>query len=50
MDYKLIASSSKGNALLIENKILIDCGVTFSKLKEYIYNLKIVLLTHSHSL
>ena len=49
MNYKIIASSSKGNALLIENKILIDCGVPFSKLKQYVNDLKIIFLTHIHS-
>lgn len=48
MNYKIIASGSSGNALVI-NDILIDCGVSFTSLNEYYRNLKIVLLTHIHS-
>jgi len=46
--YKVIASGSKGNAVLYHNSILVDCGVPFASLKPYIYDLKIVLLTHEH--
>lgn len=49
MNYKIIASGSKGNAVVVEDKILIDCGVSFKALKDYYQNLKIILLTHIHS-
>lgn len=49
MNYKVIESGSSGNATIIENIILIDCGVSFKKLSEYYRNLKLVLLTHIHS-
>lgn len=49
MNYKIINSGSDGNALIIEETILIDCGVSFRKLKEYYKKFKIVLLTHIHS-
>lgn len=48
MKYKIINSGSDGNGLVIEEKILIDCGITFKSLKEYYKNLKLVLLTHHH--
>lgn len=50
MRYKIIASGSKGNALLIEEgalTILIDCGVPYSKLKDI--KVDAVFLTHQHS-
>jgi len=49
VNYKIINSGSDGNALIVEETILIDCGVSFRKLKDYYKNLKIVLLTHIHS-
>lgn len=49
MNYELIASGSAGNCLVIENKIAIDMGVPFSKIKKYVNDLKVVLLTHQHS-
>lgn len=48
MNYKIINSSSDGNGLIIEETILIDCGITFKSLKDYYKKLEIVLLTHIH--
>ena len=48
MRYKIIGSGSGGNAVVIEDIILIDCGVSFKALREVYKNLKIVLLTHVH--
>lgn len=47
MNYKIIESGSSGNATIVEN-ILVDCGVSFKKLKDYYQELKLVLLTHIH--
>ena len=49
MDYEIISTGSDGNAVIINGKVLIDCGVSFSALKPYYRNLKLVLLTHIHS-
>lgn len=48
MKYNIVATGSKGNAIVIEDIILIDCGVSFKKLKDYCKKLQIVLLTHIH--
>lgn len=48
MNYKIISSGSDGNGLIIEETILIDCGVSFKKIKNDYKKLKIVLLTHRH--
>lgn len=48
MKYSIISTGSQGNAVVLENSILIDCGVTFKALKEVYKELKIVLLTHEH--
>lgn len=49
MKYKVIASSSKGNAYLVHGEILIDVGVSYSTLIPYLEKIKIILLTHQHS-
>lgn len=48
MDYNVVATGSSGNAVILDNKILIDCGVSFKHLSSYVKNLGIVLLTHIH--
>lgn len=49
MRYKILATGSKGNAVVLNDYILIDCGVSFKRLKDIYRDLKIVLLTHIHS-
>lgn len=48
MKFEIIATGSSGNAVLIEDSILIDCGVPFKAIKGYSPKLKLVLLTHVH--
>ena len=48
MKYEIIATGSKGNAIVVNESILIDCGVSFKRLKEVFKSLAIICLTHSH--
>ena len=48
MTYEIIATGSTGNAVLINNKILIDCGVPFKKIEPYLYQIQLILMTHEH--
>lgn len=49
MKYNIISTGSHGNAVVLNNCILIDCGVSFKTLKEVYKDIKIVLLTHIHT-
>lgn len=48
MNYKIVNTGSDGNATIVADIILIDCGVSFKKIKPYIQKLQLVLLTHIH--
>ena len=48
MNYKIISTGSQGNAIVLNNIILLDCGVPFKDLKDVYKDLRIVLLTHIH--
>ena len=48
MKYNIIGSSSKGNAIIVEDKILLDCGVPYTKLKQYLKNIKLIFISHVH--
>lgn len=48
IDYEVLATGSKGNAVRIEN-IMIDCGIPFKRMKESLYKCDTLLITHSHS-
>lgn len=46
MRYEIISTGSKGNALLLGKGILIDCGVSYRKLKDK--PIRLIVLTHEH--
>ena len=46
---QVISSGSDGNAVIYNNAIMVDCGVSLKALQEVKRSLKIVLLTHKHS-
>lgn len=48
MNYNIISTGSQGNAVVLNDCVLIDCGVSFKALKEVYKNLNLVLLTHEH--
>lgn len=49
MTFNVIATGSTGNAVVINDSILIDCGVPYKALEPVKKGLKLVLLTHVHS-
>lgn len=49
MEYKIIATGSTGNAVIVEKSVLIDVGVPYKKIEPYMGDIKLVLLTHVHS-
>ena len=45
---RVISSGSEGNAVIYDNAIMVDCGVTLKALEAVKRSLKIILLTHQH--
>lgn len=48
MTCDVIATGSKGNAVLLNGKYLFDCGVPYGKLKSALKNIRVIFLTHRH--
>lgn len=48
MHYNIIATGSTGNAVVVNDCILVDCGVSFKSLNKVYKDIKLVLLTHEH--
>lgn len=47
--FDVIATGSAGNAVAIgDGRILIDCGIPYSRLRPFVGGLRLVLLTHEH--
>jgi len=47
MKYDIVATGSKGNAIIIDDILMFDCGVSYKKIKDY--DIQGVCLTHIHS-
>lgn len=48
IDYHVISTGSQGNATVVNQAVLIDCGVSFRAVEPFLKGLKLVLLTHIH--
>lgn len=48
LNYEIISTGSKGNAVVINDRILIDCGVPYKMIEKNVKLLSLVLLTHIH--
>lgn len=46
--YHIIATGSHGNAVLINDNVLVDCGVPYKAIAPYVRDIRLVLLTHIH--
>lgn len=49
LNIQIIGSGSKGNCIKFDDSILLDAGLSFSKIKDHVDGVKIVLLTHFHT-
>ena len=48
MRYEIIGSSSKGNCIVVEDILMLDCGVTYAKIKPYLNKVKLIFISHIH--
>lgn len=48
MKHRIISTGSKGNCVVI-NDVMVDCGVPFNKIKDHLYFIKYLILTHVHT-
>lgn len=48
MKYKIIGSSSKGNCIVVEDILMLDCGLSYARIKPYLKNVKLMFISHIH--
>ena len=48
MKYNIIGSSSKGNCIVVEDFLMLDCGVSYKKLENYLKKVKLIFISHCH--
>ena len=49
MKYKIINSGSDGNCIILNDEIMLDCGVSFKRIKDDYKKIKLVCISHEHS-
>lgn len=49
MRYNIINSSSQGNAIIVEDFLLLDIGVSYAKIKQYLNKIKLIFISHCRS-
>lgn len=48
MNYNIIASSSKGNCIIVEKMLMLDCGVSYKKIIQNLKDIKLIFISHQH--
>lgn len=46
--YEVLSSGSKGNCIIVNDYLMLDCGLPYSKIKDYLEGIKIIFICHSH--
>lgn len=46
--YDIVQSGSDGNCIIVNDYLMLDCGVSYSKIKNKLSNVKIIFISHSH--
>lgn len=49
MNYEIINSGSDGNCIIINGNFMIDCGVSYKRIKSILKNIRLIFVSHSHS-
>ena len=48
MKCNVISSSSKGNCIIVNDYLMLDCGVSYKKIKDFMKDIKIMFISHEH--
>lgn len=48
MEYEVLKTGSAGNAIFLENGLLLDCGVPFKLIEPHLKKIKAVFISHEH--
>ena len=49
MTYEIIGTGSKGNAIVVNDYLLLDCGLSYKKIEKYLDKIKIIFISHKHT-
>ena len=49
MKYNIIGTGSSGNCVIVNDNIMLDCGLNYKKIKPYLRYIKLIFISHRPS-
>lgn len=49
MKYEIVGTGSSGNCIIINDNIMLDCGLPYKKIKKYLKDIKMIFISHRHT-
>ena len=49
MKYNILSTGSKGNCIILKDYIMLDCGLSYKKIQDYLDKIKVIFISHKHS-
>ena len=49
MKYNILSTGSKGNCIIINDYLMLDCGLSYKKIESYLDKIKIIFISHKHN-
>ena len=49
MKYNILSTGSKGNCIIIKDYLMLDCGLSYKKIQDYLDKIKVIFISHKHS-
>lgn len=46
--YEIISTGSNGNCIIVNDYLMLDCGLSYSKIKKYLDKIKVIFCCHEH--
>lgn len=49
MRYNILGSGSDGNTIIVEDILMLDAGLSYSKIRQYLKKIKLIFISHCRS-
>lgn len=49
MEIDILKTGSAGNCTIVENKFMLDCGISYRNIERVLPNIKLIFISHKHS-
>lgn len=49
MTYNVLSTGSKGNCIILNDYLMLDCGLSYRRIQEHLDKIKVIFIGHRHS-